>query len=124
MDKKNIIPGEAEIRKRLPPGWHWFYFDTILDFQFRRVSDFWEPPRYDGFLLVCDDSETWRVRLTMKNITGTLSLHLNQKISGLDIEDASYSRGYEKTVRYRIVDFEDHEISIYCEELFAELLDP
>lgn len=117
----NRIPGAEEIRRRLPEGWCWFYFDTILDFQLHRASDFWEEPRYDGVLLLCDGSETWRLRLAMKNIAGNLSLNLTQKISGLDIEDAAYSRGYEKIVRYRIVDFENSELSIYCEDLFAEV---
>ena len=122
MDQQKRIPGAEEIRRQLPEGWHWFYFDTILDFQLHRAPDFWEKPRYDGVLLLCDDSETWYLRLTLKNITGNLSLNLTQKLSGLDIEDAAYCRGYEKIVRYRIVDFENSELSIYCEDLYAELV--
>ena len=124
MNNPERIPGAEEIRRRLPEGWRWFYFDTLLDFQLRRVSDSWEAPRFDGSLLLCDESETWFVRLTMKNVSGKLELPLAQKISGLDIEDATYSRGYEKTVRWRIADFENLEFSIYCEELSAELLPP
>ena len=124
MDMTERIPGGEEIWRRLPKSWRgcWMYFDTILDFQFRRVSDFWDPPRYDGSLLVCDASDTYRVRLTMGNMTGDFVL--THQLSGLDIEDASYTRGYEKTVRYRIVDFENPDFAIYCEDLSAELVLP
>lgn len=124
MDMTERIPGAEEIWRRLPNGWRgcWMYFDTILDFQFHRVSDSWETPRYDGSLLVCDGSDTFRIRLTMKNMTGEFAL--THQISGLDIEDASYSRGYETTARYRIVDIENPAFAIYCEELSVELVLP
>lgn len=124
MHNHERIPGAEAIWRQLPQGWQgcWLYFDTILNIQVRRVSDFWETPRYDGVLLICDDSNTFHIRLTMKNITGNLPL--NRKLSGLDIEDASYTRGYETTVRYRIVDIEDPDVSIFCQDLFAELVSP
>ncbi len=58
----------------------------------------------------------------MGNMTGDFVL--THQLSGLDIEDASYTRGYEKTVRYRIVDFENPDFAIYCEDLSAELVLP
>ena len=124
MTGKGYIPGAEAIWRQLPQGWQgcWLYFDTILNIQVRRVSDFWETPRYDGVLLICDDSKTFHIRLTMKNITENLPL--NRKLSGLDIEDASYTRGYEPTVRYRITDFEDPSFTIFCKDLLVELVPP
>ena len=46
------------------------------------------------------------------------------RLSGLDIEDAACRRGYERTARWRITDFEDPSFAIFCQDLFAELVPP
>lgn len=35
------------------------------------------------------------------------------RLSGLDIEDAACRRGYERTARWRITDFEDPSFAIF-----------
>lgn len=92
-------------------------FGTVLEFSVRRVTDLesWLP-RYDGSLLLADEEEKLRLRLTLTGVTGDWSISIGQGISGLQILD-NKEYGFEDAARYHIRDFECGEIDLFCRDI-------
>jgi len=92
-------------------------FGTVLEFSVCRVTDLesWLP-RYDGSLLLADEEEKFRLRLTLTGVTGDWSISIGQGISGLQILD-NKEYGFEDAARYHIRDFECGEIDLFCRDI-------
>lgn len=112
----DVLPGD------LPGGW-WYRYGNVLALSLRRVTDpeRWRP-RYDGELILCDDSGEDQLRLTLIGITGDFSFCVGQSISGLQILDTREA-GYEPEARYHIRDFEEGDIELFCRDIRVERLE-
>lgn len=104
------------------PGW-WHRFGVVLLFQCRRVTDpeSWLP-RYDGTLILTDESGEVQLRLALTNIRGEWGLAVGEVISGLQILDTR-ADGYEQEARYHIRDFEGGAIDLFCQDIRVEVLE-
>ena len=124
MDKNSGIKGMDALLAKLPREYqNWLCFGHILKFEYKEVFDYdnWEN-RYHAELVLSDDSETYKIRLLLKHIRGEFSIRVREDIGGLNIAAMTES-GCETFCRYRVYDFEDHAISVYCEEIEAALLE-
>ena len=124
MDKNSGIKGMDALLEKLPREYqNWLCFGHILKFEYKEIFDYenWEN-RYHAELILSDDSETYKIRLLLKHINGEFSIRVREDIGGLNIAAATES-GYESSSRFRVYDFEDNAISIYCEEIEATLLE-
>lgn len=104
------------------PGW-WHHFGVVLLFQCRRVTDLetWLP-RYDGELILTDDSGEVQLRLTLTDLRGEWGLVVGEVISGLQILDTR-GDGYEQEARYRIRDFEGGAVDLFCRDIRVDVLE-
>lgn len=124
MDRNSGIKGMDALLEKLPREYqNWLCFGHILKFEYKEIFDYenWEN-RYHAELILSDDSETYKVRLLLKHINGEFSIRVREDIGGLNIA-ATTESGYESSSRFRVYDFEDNAISIYCEEIEATLLE-
>ena len=108
---------------QLPDGVCWCQLGTVLSVGIHRCRDpeNWRY-RYDGELVLSDCAGTVRVRLTLENVTGDLSLCVGREISGLQILDTR-EWGYQADCRYQIRDYEENDIAIYCQGIKVEVLE-
>ena len=124
MEKNNGIRGMDTLLEKLPREYqNWFCFGHILKFEYKEIFDYenWYT-RYNAELILSNDSETYKIRLLLKHISGEISIHVTEDIAGLNISNQSQD-GYESSSRFHVYDFENHAVSIYCEEIEAELLE-
>lgn len=123
MENLKRINGLAEVIENLPQQLRvWYKFGNIIKFEYEKCFDYerWKDVS-DIKLTVTDDEEKYKIQMILKNVSGELGFTIGNKISGLAIKDMKMD-GYENNAGFRIYDFEEGELSIYCEEIKVRLL--
>lgn len=125
MQGLEAIEGMKLLYRTLPPDLqHWHCFGKILSLTYGTRFD---ESRLEEIpvlsLLLTHQQGKYRIRLTLYNISGTVSFDAtNGFFSGLTIEDRS-GCGYEADSRFRVSSLEqDLDFTIYCARIRAELL--
>ncbi len=123
MDRNIGISGMEDLLEHLPKEkQNWFCFGHILKFECKELFDYenWGN-YYNAELLLSDDSEVYKIRLLLKHISGQISICIARDITGLTIRNME-NRDPEPGHRFRVYDFEEDTISIYCEAIEVSLL--
>jgi hypothetical protein len=124
LEQNNGIMGMDALLEKLPREYqNWFCFGHILKFEYKEIFDYenWDT-RYNAELILSNDSETYKIRLLLKHISGEFTIRVTEDIVGLNIRNLTGS-GLESCNHFHIYDFENDAVSIYCEEIEAELLE-
>lgn len=124
MNRDSGIIGIKELLDDLPgeiQSWH--HFGNIVEFKFYKIYDYekWYE-RYDAEIILSDQDEKFKIQLKLKNVTGDIKLHISQSIAGLNIRNLRKECGFEQGAGFHLGDFENEDISVYCEEIEAKLL--
>ena len=125
MQGLEAIEGMELLYRTLPPDLqHWHCFGKILSLTYGTRFD---ESRLEEIpvlsMLLTHQQGKYRIRLTLYNISGTVSFDVaNGFFSGLTIDDLS-NCGYEADSRFRVSSLEqDLDFKMYCARIRAELL--
>lgn len=123
MEYLKRIQGIENVIEKLPQQLRcWYKFGNIIKLEYENNFDYemWQEINKIN-LIVADDEKKYKIRLGLRNVSGELGFSIGSKISGLEIKDMKMD-GYENSVGFHIYDYENGEISIYCEEIKVELI--
>lgn len=123
MKNLNRIKGMKKVLESLPDEYrYWHIFGTILKLEYEKSFDYelWKDI-YNIKLLVTDSNNRFEISLFLKNVTGEISFSVAGTLSGLAVDDLK-SRGYEDNTSFFLYDFENEDLSIYCQDIEVELL--
>lgn len=125
MQGLEAIEGMELLYRTLPPDLqHWHCFGKILSLTYGTRFD---ESRLEEIpvlsMLLTHQQGKYRIRLTLYNISGTVSFDVaNGFFSGLTIDDFA-NCSYEADSRFRVSSLEqDLDFTIYCARIRAELL--
>lgn len=123
MEYLERIDGMNDVIQSLPQEYrHWHLFGNILKLEYEKSFDYEKLRDICNInLLVADNAEQYRINIFLRNVRGELSFMVGDKISGFAIKDMKMD-GYENDSGFRIYDFEDGELSLYCENIEVRLL--
>lgn len=123
MDYLKRIQGIENVIDKLPQQLRcWHKFGNIIKLEYEKCFDYeqWEGVNNLN-LIVTDDEEKYKIKLVLKNARGELGFTIGNKISGFAIKDMKMD-GYENNAGFCVYDFEEGELSIYCEEIEVALI--
>ncbi len=101
MEQNNGIMGMDALLEKLPREYqNWFCFGHILKFEYKEIFDYenWDT-RYNAELILSNDSETYKIRLLLKHISGEFTIRVTEDIVGLNIRNLTGS-GLESCNRF------------------------
>lgn len=124
MNEDSGIIGIKELLQGLPREMQfWHCFGQVHEFKYYKIYDYEEwHERYDAEIVLSDRDEKVKIWLKLKNVIGDIKLHMTQSISGLNIRNLRKECGFESGVGFHLYDFENEDISVYCEEIEAKML--
>ena len=123
MNYLKRIQGIENVIEKLPQQFRcWYKFGNIMKLEYEKCFDYerWQDINNVN-MIVTDDEGKYKIKLVLINARGELGFTIGNKISGFAIKDMKMD-GYENEAGFHVYDYENGELSIYCEEIDVVLI--